>query len=378
MYPFIFQRLHFKYWIISQIYKNRAFLEKHCADIPTITPMGLCQNQNFAIFVKKMKHPFLIFRPYQLLLLLAAWLLGGSCQPISQHEPAGVGFAPSFGQVVLPYDLTSPHKKMKLPGKLREVSGLSFLQEGRLVMVQDEKGSIFQLDYQSGEVVSEHRFAGRGDYEGIEMVHDTAYVLRSDGAIFEVYPFPADSPVVQVYKTPLSKQNDTEGLGYLPGSRQLLIACKADAEISQKGKKDIRAVYGFGLPSHQFTDTALLYLNLRHLQLAVSDNAYLRLSKELGKMLSPGGNLNFQPSAIAVHPLSGELYLLASVGKLLIVLSPQLQITGMYPLDEQVFKQPEGICFHPNGDLFISNEGKGGKGNVLWFPYQASVLEGAK
>jgi uncharacterized protein YjiK len=76
---------------------------------------------------------------------------------------------------------------------------------------------------------------------------------------------------------------------------------------------------------------------------------------------------NFMPSAIAVHPLTNEVYLLANVGKLLMVLGPQGEIRHCVPLSPRVFRQPEGICFTNTGDLVISNEGQDGSGKILVF-----------
>jgi uncharacterized protein YjiK len=36
-------------------------------------------------------------------------------------------------------------------------------------------------------------------------------------------------------------------------------------------------------------------------------------------------------------------------------------------LDKELLPQPEGICFSPDGIMFISSEGKGGKGRILVF-----------
>ena len=41
-------------------------------------------------------------------------------------------------------------------------------------------------------------------------------------------------------------------------------------------------------------------------------------------------------------------------------------------LDEKLFRQPEGICFSPEGDMYISNEGQGGKGYILKFNIHAT------
>ena len=43
------------------------------------------------------------------------------------------------------------------------------------------------------------------------------------------------------------------------------------------------------------------------------------------------------------------------------------KILDLQDLDTEIFSQPEGICFSPSGDLFISNEGKGRKGYILKF-----------
>ena len=59
--------------------------------------------------------------------------------------------------------------------------------------------------------------------------------------------------------------------------------------------------------------------------------------------------------------------MISSVGKLLVVLDRDGYILGVHALDPNLFRQPEGICFSPEGDLYISNEGRGGKGYVLKF-----------
>jgi len=52
---------------------------------------------------------------------------------------------------------------------------------------------------------------------------------------------------------------------------------------------------------------------------------------------------------------------------MLIILNPKGEIEDLIPLDPKIFRQPEGICFSPNGDLYISSEGKGKSGYILKF-----------
>ena len=80
---------------------------------------------------------------------------------------------------------------------------------------------------------------------------------------------------------------------------------------------------------------------------------------------------NFGPSGIAVHPLSGDIYVLSSRGKILVQLDAEGKYLDAWKLDKKNFKQPEGICFAPNGDMYISNEGRGGKANLLHFKWKS-------
>ena len=66
--------------------------------------------------------------------------------------------------------------------------------------------------------------------------------------------------------------------------------------------------------------------------------------------------LHFKPSAAAVNPVTNELYILASVNKLLVVADRQGKVKNVYTLDPTTFNQPEGMTFTPWGDLIISNE----------------------
>jgi hypothetical protein len=49
----------------------------------------------------------------------------------------------------------------------------------------------------------------------------------------------------------------------------------------------------------------------------------------------------------------------------ILVANKDWKLTKLYELDKNVFYQPEGITFSEDGRLFISNEGKKGKPNIL-------------
>ena len=66
-----------------------------------------------------------------------------------------------------------------------------------------------------------------------------------------------------------------------------------------------------------------------------------------------------------------QLYILSGVNKLLVTAGMDGIIKEAFILNPSLFKQPEGICFANNGDMYISNEaGDLGSADILLFPYQ--------
>jgi uncharacterized protein YjiK len=253
-----------------------------------------------------------------------------------------------------PYNFAQPVRQITLPAELREVSGLAYLDSLHLAAVQDEQGKLFVLNAYTGAIVSETRFEKNDDYEGIEHVGDQLWILRSDGTLFEVANWQTDTPRTTKYKTALTAANDTEGLAYDAAGHRLLIACK---ESAGPGRKHERAIYAFDLGARQLVETPAYVLPLRLVDEAGRADD---VNQVLRAFLAPVGDLSdFKPSALAVHPTTGDLYLLSSVRKVIVVLHPDGTPAALWPLPEALYRQPEGLAFAPDGTLFIASEAAG-------------------
>ena len=149
--------------------------------------------------------------------------------------------------VNFPYDLENPDRKWELEDRLNEISGLGFIDEDRLACIQDEKGNIYIFSLESGEVERKIDFEKDGDYEGIEVVGDDAWIIRSQGDLYRVSNFmDQDRRETKKFKTLLSKGNEPEGIGYDAVNDGLLIACKG-APLIEEDNTDFKAVYFFDL-----------------------------------------------------------------------------------------------------------------------------------
>lgn len=259
-------------------------------------------------------------------------------------------------RVHIPYDLSKPSKKFKLPKKLIEVSGLSYYRPGQLLMIQDEDAKLYVYDYHLEELVDEIKFGKKGDYEGVEWDGEHVYVTNSSGQLFKFEMNQGGEAKAAKISTPLGKINDVEGLGFDPIDNALLVACKGDAEIVDKLKG--KAVYSFYRDLNELSKAPRLLVRKKEV------TAFIELHKEdYEKKESP----DFKPSGIAVHPITGRFYLLASAGKSLIVLNRDGTIYDYHALNSEILKQPEGICFSPQGALFISTEGVDKKAKLYRF-----------
>ncbi|GGK57547.1 hypothetical protein GCM10011405_02070 [Rufibacter glacialis] len=246
------------------------------------------------------------------------------------------------------------NQKWDVPEILREVSGIAYLDNGKFACVQDEAGVIFLYDTQKQQIERQITFGAAGDYEGIALVGNTAYIMRSDGKLFEVTNIHSPKNEIKEYATPLTEAHNVEGLGYDAKNNRLLVAIKGE----EAGAPAYKGVYAFDLASKKLSDQPVFKLNLNDPLLPQTEK------KDLSKV--------WQPSEIAVHPVTGEIYLTEGANPQLFILNPDGSIKARHKLSDAAFYKPEGIAFSPEGELYISNEGKKKAGNIL----QVQLQEG--
>lgn len=279
-------------------------------------------------------------------------------------EENNTSHIPDSTQVLPGYRINEPSRVYELPEELEEVSGMAAVSPTQLLLNEDENGKLYLFDLQKGSVEKEVKWGEDGDYEGTAIVGETAYVVNSKGTVFRIENFKADDPEVEEYKNEALEECDVEGLHYLKDENVLLIACKEGT-----GKEE-RSIYSFSLENHSLQPDPYRVLDLKEIEDRLLTNGFDQLSVGLKKFLDPKGESGILfPSGIAVHPETGEWFILSSQSKLLVVYSGEGELKNVVELRNELFLQPESIAFTPNGDLYIGNEGRGGEPNILKFEY---------
>ncbi|MDF2186963.1 hypothetical protein [Paraflavitalea sp. CAU 1676] len=239
---------------------------------------------------------------------------------------------------------TTNKQVIVLDKELLEISGMFYLPDTRIAAINDEDGKIFMINSSTGDYTVT-KFGRKRDYEDIAMVGDYYYVLESNGNIHRVPAATANSE--EEFEFPRDKKIEFESLYYDPNLRQLVLVSKEQRET----KKGV-ITYTFSPDSLQFSDQILYEIRRKEIHAHLKDN-----------------NAQFKPSAAAIHPKLNKLFIVASVGKAILQTTLDGKIEGAWQMNPDQFPQPEGICFAPNGDMFISNEGVDGKATILKFPY---------
>lgn len=248
------------------------------------------------------------------------------------------------------YNFSAPDDKMELGKHLHEISGMAYLPAKNLILAEnDEKGDIFTVDFKTkNSNVGKMKFGGKGDYEDIVYTDTAVYMLISSGTIVQVH-LKDSSFNTREFVLPIDGKNEFETMYLDTDGQSLILLCKDCA--GEKNK--IRAAYRFNLATESFSTTAQYTINIEDIKRILNDD-----------------KAEFKPSAGAINPVTGKLFLVASVGKILVIADTKGKIEQVVRLDPKLFNQPEGITFAPNGDLYISNEGGEGIATILKFNYR--------
>ncbi|THH40496.1 SdiA-regulated domain-containing protein [Neolewinella litorea] len=231
------------------------------------------------------------------------------------------------------YDLDHPVLVAELPKELDEISGLTLCGDD-LLAVEDEHGILYRLSATDGSIQERLEFWDDGDYEGLAAVsEDEIWVTKSNGRLYRITRSGNDRPRVEEFNNWLKGENDVEGLAYDAARNRLLLACKDDPKGNGLDK-DNRYIFAFDLKTRE-----------------LSEEAAYSIPRED----------EFSPSALAIHPHTGQLFLTSSVGNRLLVTDREGNIETVRKLDKKWLPQAEGLAFAPDGTLYISTEAKDGE-----------------
>lgn len=260
------------------------------------------------------------------------------------------------------YDMSKPGRVYILPPVLKEISGITGLDDGSIACVEDNWEIIFIYDLNQNRISRQYEVGGKGDFEGVASVNNTIYILRSDGVLSEIVDYESVNYKKTVFTTGVP-WGDNEGLCYDHLNKRLLIGPKKTPGKKSASRK-LRFIYGFSLDTKELIGEPVFTFYLPDIEnFALDNKVSIPLKRKKGKkkemeMVKVKPDIRFSISALAIHPFTGRLFVISSRDKLLFVFNMNGNIEHIEKLNPELFGQSEGICFMKNGDMLVCNEGK--------------------
>lgn len=241
---------------------------------------------------------------------------------------------------------------LKLPEHLEEISGLAMTRDNRLLAHNDERGVVFEIDYQKGAIAKSFQLSDMknpiaSDFEGIATIDDQIYLVTSTGRLYACREGAAgESVLFNVYTTGVGRDCEIEGLAYDESKRALLLMCKDALSADMEGQL---AIYHWSIDEKQLSVDAHTVIPV------VEFSRHIKGKK-------------FQPSGIERHPVSGNYFIVAARQGAIAEITPGGQVVTVREFPAQWHRQAEGIAFAADGTLIIADEGAGRKARLTLYP----------
>lgn len=246
-------------------------------------------------------------------------------------------------------------QQWKLPGKLREISGLALSPDQRLFAVADEEAIVYQLDYDSGRMIKAFALGDptvRGDFEGIAITGTTIWLMTSDGLLYSFAEGnDGDRVRFERFDSGLGSYCELEGLAEGVVEPALFLACKKTS-----GKSDKLKIFHF----------------------EIVDGSPRRVAAEVipeQMIVDSIRKKHLHPSALVVDPATGNRVILASNHKTLARISTDGELIDVIILPgKKRHRQPEGIAITTDGRLLIADEGGNGRARLAVYRWTKNGL----
>ena len=225
-----------------------------------------------------------------------------------------------------------------LPANLAEISGLALTADGRLLVHDDERSMVSEIDYRRGVVVKQFTVGKQvvlADFEGIALAGDALFLLTSDGVLYEFQEGARGAQVeYAVHDTHLGHECEFEGVAFDPALDALLMACK---HVRIKGAlRDSLVIYRWTLPGG-------------------SGAPPTRLTVPLAAVIGANGWKGFHPSDITLAPVSGDYVLVSAEEEALVEITPAGAVVAARALPGSL-QHTEGIAITADSILILSDE----------------------
>lgn len=227
-----------------------------------------------------------------------------------------------------------PVVERNLEEQLHEISGQSFDEQGRLWTHNDEDGEIYELDTANFKVTNTIQFGEGGDYEGISIWKEHAYIVSSQK---QLTSFNLNSPDIL----------NTSSLKGLP------LVCELESIL-------VNDMGVFTMCKTTATTPNYLLYRFEDPRKLSRPKAVIDFSPCINTILTSHGHKAFDALPTDIEFSQGDSCWLILTNKpaFLFIFHENGGLKSYFSIEKDLLNQPEGVSVDKDGRIWISSEGK--------------------
>ena len=248
------------------------------------------------------------------------------------------------------FNLAQSDQISLLPMGIESFSDIAFLDSTILICLQEDKSSLVLFDLYSNQVSTPITINLPNKIIDFSRIDSTIILLDDQVQVHFLLP-PYDS-------SSLVTENDILGdwksaaTCIHESTKRMFILTQNNLEIDNPISNSI---YTYTISKRKLNEKALFDISISDIEMfAIENNIATPQNKftDLSDSLSPQ---IFNPSAMAIHPKTNDIYILSSENRSIVVFNQFGEVQDLFFLDEKLVSNPKAMTFHPSGDLLISN-----------------------
>ena len=237
-----------------------------------------------------------------------------------------------------------------LPMGIESFSDIAFLDSTILICLQEDKSSLVLFDLSSNQVSTPITINLPNKIIDFSRIDSTIILLDDQVQVHFLLP-PYDS-------SSLVTENDI--LGNWKSAATCIHESTKRMFILTQNNFDVdnpvsNSIYTYTISKRKLNEKALFDISISDIEMFAIENNIATPQNKFTDLSDSLSQLIFNPSAMAIHPKTNEIYILSSENRSIVVFNQFGEVQDLFFLDEKLVSNPKAMTFHPSGDLLISN-----------------------
>lgn len=247
------------------------------------------------------------------------------------------------------FDLDHPGSVQALPSGILPFSDICILDSTMLIAIQQGQGSLVLYDFIQNQFQTLNPLVANQGIRDLATVDSTIYLIDEQMFVYRSRA-PYDSTSTQQVCNETLNWSSAAICHHALTDRLFILP-----QMDSTNESSLRSVYTYNLNQNRYSETPLFTYDLDEVEAFANEHGVRLTSLRMSALNDSVYGLNLDPTAIAIHPKTNDVYVLSGSDRSIVVFDQNGTIQNFAILDKSYFPNPSGMTFSKTGDLLISN-----------------------